>query len=72
MDEKASKHPADIFAMLANCLRLGDEEGFDTVLDGSSYEELVRTVEYAQGLNRVLLDTLARKEAAESILVVKQ
>lgn len=69
--DREPKSPVQIFTMLAQALNKGNEEEFDAVLDNATYEELLATAQYAQGLNRVILDALAQKEAAEPILVVR-
>lgn len=65
------KTPTQIFTLLARALNNADEEEFNSILDDSTYDELLETAEFAQGLNLILLDALARKEAAEPILVVR-
>jgi hypothetical protein len=70
MDKPKLKHPATILADLANLLKDKDEKGFSSYLDSLSKEEVMHAGQFTDALQEIFLDTLARLEINEPLIIV--
>ena len=63
------RKPAKIMSNIAKFLDDNDQVGFENYLDKLNEDEMKKVLQYANGIQALMMDGLARKEQEKNIVV---